>query len=353
MSKKKNTKIDVHARNVRGIGAVKYGSALLNDLEDTLGVSVGYAFFHSNFQFGEKLNIEREYISAYAFGQLSRLFELIFWRYKTRSSNDILVLGDLPLNTRSKQFVLFHQSLLFEKCELFKPSTWKFVLYKILFVLNLKNDDVILVQSETMKEKISSLVKSNVSVEVLETPQTLFSWLDFRRTSRNVCSFPDDKKINLIYPAAPYPHKNHSLVDEVQVSDDFNILFTCVGDEVTVESSRVTYLGALTQDEIYNHYAICDGLLFLSKSESLGIPLLEAVKCNLPIVCPYSEYTKWLEGKNCFFFDLDDPESFLASLQALEEKLKNGWWPNWDFDKAVASGSSNNLENILNIRKGE
>lgn len=347
MLSRNKIKIDIHASNVRGIGAVRFVTALLCSIEGSKNIRVANAFLYFNKQFGEKVTFERAHICTYPFGHISRFFELVFWKYKTKLSNDIIVLGDLPLNTSAKQFILFHQALLFESFKLLKPYTWKFLIYKLLLRFNLKDNDVLMVQSEQMKEKISALVKSDVEIIVLGTPRILFDWLDFRRLSRNESNSFSLKKINLIYPAAPYPHKNHSLVDEVEVSDDFNIFFTCDSSEINVNSSRVSCIGTLSQDQIYSYYSFCDALLFLSKSESLGIPLLEAIKCNLPIVCPRSDYTKWLEPDNCFFFDLEDPASFLVALETLSEKLASGWWPNWDFDEYITQSSSSKLENIL------
>ena len=351
MCVKNKIKIDIHASNVNGIGADRFIIALLHSIEETKSISIENAFLYSNSQFEKKVTFEKANIYTYPLGYISRLFELLFWKYKTNLSNDIIVLGDLPLNTSVKQFILFHQALLFDNSKLLEPYTWKFLIYRMLLRFNLKSNDVLMVQSVEMKEKISAFVKSDVEIIVLTIPKNLFSWLDFRRVSRSDSSINSRKKINLIYPAAPYLHKNHSLVDEVQVSDKFKIFFTCARSDVKVMSSRVSYVGTLTQAQIYSYYSFCDALLFLSKSESLGIPLLEAIKCNLPIVCPRSDYTKWLDPDNCFFFEHEDPQSLLTALEKLYEKLNSGWWPNWDFDEYIAKGPSTNLENILLNKK--
>jgi glycosyltransferase involved in cell wall biosynthesis len=347
MLSKSKLKIDIHAGNVRGIGAARFVAALLYSIEEVKSIKIANAFVHSNSQFGEKVTFEKENICTYPFGYFSRLLELIFWKYKTNLANDILVLGDLPLNTSARQFLLFHQALLFEGYKLLKPSTWKFLIFKILLRFNLKSGDVILVQSREMKDKISAFVNKDIEVIVLKTPKILFNWLNFRRISRRDSSIVSNKKVNLIYPAAPYPHKNHSLVDKVQVSDKFDIVFTCASSEINIKSSRVLCVGTLTQDQVRSYYSTSDALLFLSEAESLGIPLLEAMKCNLPIVCPRSDYTKWLDPENCFFFDLEAPQSLLIALYKLSEKLDSGWWPSWNFDKYFLDGASQNLENIL------
>ena len=65
----------------------------------------------------------------------------------------------------------------------------------------------------------------------------------------------------------------------------------------------------MSREAVFERYKNVDALLFLSSNESLGMPILEAISCNLPIICPYAEYTKGLNDENCFFFDLRDPST--------------------------------------------
>ena len=90
-----------------------------------------------------------------------------------------------------------------------------------------------------------------------------------------------------------------------------------------------------------------DALLFLSSNESLGLPIIEAIKCNLPIICPRAEYTGHLNANNCFFFEIDDPSSLERAIFRASEKISAGWWPNWSFDEITCRGSRTVIEDIL------
>jgi glycosyltransferase involved in cell wall biosynthesis len=76
-------------------------------------------------------------------------------------------------------------------------------------------------------------------------------------------------------------------------------------------------------------YSQVDALLFLSKDESYGFPLIEAMFVGLPIVCPDLPYARTLCGDHAFYFNPDQPESLRQALLALQLQLKKGWWPDW------------------------
>ena len=76
-------------------------------------------------------------------------------------------------------------------------------------------------------------------------------------------------------------------------------------------------------------YAQVDGLLFLSKKESYGFPLVEAMFVGLPIVCPDLSYARTLCGNQAIYFEPDQPESLLQALHTLQLRLDDGWWPDW------------------------
>jgi len=99
-----------------------------------------------------------------------------------------------------------------------------------------------------------------------------------------------------------------------------------------LKTKNAIFVGRITRKAVFEIYKTVDALLFLSSNESLGMPILEAIKCNIPIICPYAEYTKYLDPENCFFFELENPASLKAAIDAAERKLMNGWWPNWKFD---------------------
>ena len=77
------------------------------------------------------------------------------------------------------------------------------------------------------------------------------------------------------------------------------------------------------------------------------MPILEAISCNLPIICPYAEYTKGFNDENCFFFDLRDPSSLQLAIQTAKSKILNGWWPQWSFSESFKGERGLPIEKII------
>ena len=78
-----------------------------------------------------------------------------------------------------------------------------------------------------------------------------------------------------------------------------------------------------------NAYGAVDALLFLSKKESYGFPLLEAMFLGLPVICPDLPYAKTLCGNQAIYFDPDSIESLRTALVELTTLLSDNWKPDW------------------------
>ena len=71
-------------------------------------------------------------------------------------------------------------------------------------------------------------------------------------------------------------------------------------------------------------------MLFLSKEESFGFPLIEAMYLGLPIICPDLPFARVLCGDDAIYFNPDDIESLRLSILRLKNNLIDGWRPNWN-----------------------
>tara|TARA_B100000780_G_C20913237_1_gene363656 strand:- start:233 stop:697 length:465 start_codon:yes stop_codon:yes gene_type:complete len=151
----------------------------------------------------------------------------------------------------------------------------------------------------------------------------------------------------MVYPAAGYQHKNHLFVDHISHNENLEIIFTTAPGEITFASPHVTCIGKVSRAEIFEIYKDTDALLFLSSCESLGLPLLEAIKCNIPILCPNRDYSFNFPSENCIFFDINDPISIQISINKLRLRLASGWWPNWNFDKVFEKTDALTIGDIL------
>lgn len=332
--------------NVIGLGAEKFVSGLINQLSASDSIDVENLYLRKNISEKNSCYCRNPKYVAYRLGNISRIFEIITWKFLNKSKNNILVLGDLPLFSESKQFVLCHQGLMFEKYSILTLCFWKFLLFKLIFKCFLKRDDVVLVQTSDMADKIRAHINKNANVRIIEIKSSSFDWPNFRRVSRRVHNY-EMASVRLFYPAAPYPHKNHLALRNVKLDPNIKIFLTIDNHLLEGSSNNLEYVGRISREKVFDFYQEVDGLLFLSSCESLGMPILEAVKCNLPIVCPNLGYTAMLESADCFYFDLDDINSLNVAISEMKNKLHSGWWPNWDFETIFHDTNSLGLEEIL------
>jgi glycosyltransferase involved in cell wall biosynthesis len=91
----------------------------------------------------------------------------------------------------------------------------------------------------------------------------------------------------------------------------------------------INCVGHLSSAEMINAYGAVDALLFLSKKESFGFPLLEAMFLGLPVICPDLPYAKNLCGEQAIYFDPDSVESLRTALVELKRLLSDNWRPDW------------------------
>ncbi len=84
-----------------------------------------------------------------------------------------------------------------------------------------------------------------------------------------------------------------------------------------------------------DRYATVDGVMFLSTSESYGLPLVEAMACGLPVVCPDLEYARTICGDVAIYFDPNDVASLRAAVTELHRRLAAGWSPDWSLQEWI------------------
>ena len=338
--------LDIHLTNVNGLGAEKFVSGLVYHLLEGSSVAVKNVYASSKLQIPRHLKSSGVTFKVYRMSIFSRILEIVLWRYRHSQENDLLVLGDLPLNTSAKQYVLCHQSLIFKKFKFTSINFVKFFMFKLIFRIFLKKSDVVLVQSKEMADKFREEFGPQINVEIFDVTAEYFGWPPFHRSERHPV-LRDSESITLIYPSACYPHKNHKLLKLVNLEEKANVKLTITESEFGDASSELAFLGQISREEVFQLYKTVDALLFLSSNESLGMPIVEAVKCNLPIICPYAEYTNDLSDENCFFFDLNDPLSLQEAIQLARSKIIAGWWPQLSLIDPFQDRDRKRIEEII------
>ncbi len=125
--------------------------------------------------------------------------------------------------------------------------------------------------------------------------------------------------IRLFYPASYLPHKNHnilasaciySLLAEMNVA----IYLTTERRDIVFSSPSIFLLGRLPRSSCIQYLCESSALLFLSSYESLGLPLIEAVEAQKPIICLDRPYSRDLLGDSAYFYSENSPESLSIAI---------------------------------------
>jgi glycosyltransferase involved in cell wall biosynthesis len=247
----------------------------------------------------------------------------------------LLVLGDIPLRCVGRQTVFVQTPLLTNSAGTNRRiGATKYWIARCLFRLNARFASAFIVQTEAMKNALSETYPDIAGrLHVIGHPAP--EWLLSAGLKRNSLIPHDAPGLELFYPAAGYPHKNHRLLSQIDNNDrsawPISSLTLTIGEELHPNRSIgwIRCVGRLEPQAVLERYRTVDGLLFLSLSESFGFPLVEAMWIGLPIICPELPYSRILCGDEAIYFDPEDIGSLHTAVTELQARLEDGWWPNW------------------------
>jgi len=330
--------IRIHATNIAGIGAMQLVQSLLPAMEQTTGFDLttlympavgALATYASLRQTTDVVRTKRFLPNA-----VSRILECTLFARRFEGVGELLVLGDIPLRCKGRQTVFVQTPLLTSGGRsLRKIGAIKYAIARGLFRMNAGFASAFIVQTEAMKHSLSQTYPE-ISARIHVIGQPAPAWLLASGLRRTGITRQQDRGLRLFYPAAAYPHKNHRLLGEIEDGGGKwpieELLLTV--DRERNPNSKIQWIrcaGKLGPERVLGEYGTADGLLFLSLSESLGLPLLEAMYVGLPIICPDLPYARVLCGNEAIYFDSDDITSLHAAVVELHHRLRNGWWPNW------------------------
>ncbi len=143
-----------------------------------------------------------------------------------------------------------------------------------------------------------------------------------------------DGIFRLLYVSRYYPHKNHEyLVELAGRWKDFGsgkILLQCTVDPDSAPGRRlasrarslgvddmIELLGELTSDELARRYREADALIFPSRMETFGNPLLEAMAHGLPVLAADRPYAHEICGDSALYFSLDRVDDARRKIEQL------------------------------------
>jgi len=329
--------VRVHLTNVAGVGASQLLQSLLPELENCRGIVVEHIYLPDRGNLAKYHSVRAatvvEIYTRTLPNAISRLLECTLLASHFDGDSPLLVLGDLPLRCRGPQVVFVQTPNMLKPSQLrFGANSLKYWISRLLFRLGLNRVYAFIVQTDVMRKALEQSYP-DITGRVYVVAQPVPSWLlhcGLRRQGR----VPNPAQgLDLIYPAAGYPHKNHLLLSRLDPSGEWpvnKLILTLSGDaHPAPRLSWVQCRGFLSPSEMIAAYSTIDALLFLSKDESYGFPLVEAMFVGLPVVCPDLPYARTLCGDQAFYFHPDQPESLRTALLSLKSRLNEGWWPDW------------------------
>lgn len=128
----------------------------------------------------------------------------------------------------------------------------------------------------------------------------------------------------LVYPARRWAHKNHAVLFEAFAelraeTPDLRLVLTGRSHPDTGLPPGVDALGHVPADALADLYRRAAALVFPSRYEGFGLPVLEAMACGCPVACSDLEVLREVAGDAAVFFAPDRPESVAAGVrEALE-----------------------------------
>lgn len=327
----------VSLTNVTGLGASILATSLVTAFEasQTLQISKYYVpaageFAKCSANVTDKFEIYRRKLP----NSISRVLECTLLARYFDGPVPLLVLGDLPLATKAQQIVFVQSAhLISDVTTNGLLDRLRYKIARLIFRHNQRHVAAFVVQSEIMRNGLAETYQVD-SKRIHVVPQPPPAWLLESELVRRSMVRKRGERLRLFYPAAAYPHKNHDLLAGAQGDPSWpelieTLTLTIEPDLYPLTDSWIDCAGQLDTEAVIDAYLQFDALMFLSKTESFGFPLVEAMWVGLPIVCPDLPYARTLCGDQAIYFDPDSVESLKTALIVLRMQLDEGWWPDW------------------------
>jgi glycosyltransferase involved in cell wall biosynthesis len=300
-------KMSIVAYNINTGGGKTLLFGLLNNLPGNLDFTLYADSRLENEITNLNLNLCIKYIQNSLFSRLRAEYDI----WATARHGDItLMFGGLPPIIKNKSYIyLFLQNLNNIKNTPLNGYPWniylRIIFERIWLRLFVDNCNTIIVQ--TLHVKSALINKSFTSKRVLVMPFAEVCNAGPFDMPAQILNNVNSESFSFIYPASYEPHKNHKvllnawdllLTENITPKlfltlhdSDFNRLLNVIP---SCKKANIFNLGVLRHDLLLSIYQKYSCLIFPSKYESFGLPLLEATHFKLPIIAPELDYVREL-----------------------------------------------------------
>jgi glycosyltransferase involved in cell wall biosynthesis len=130
----------------------------------------------------------------------------------------------------------------------------------------------------------------------------------------------EEREPFLLYPARPWPHKNHARLLEAFAAlrgtrPQLRLVLTGGGlERLGPLPDGVTQLGSVSAERIVSLYRRAACLVFPSLYEGFGLPPLEAMACGCPVAAAAAGAIPEVCGDAAVLFDPTEPDSIAAGV---------------------------------------
>ena len=280
-------------------------------------------------------NFIYKYIKPTIYSRLSAEF----WLKKVVTKKDkVLFFGNMPPLFKSKGNAILYIQNRFLIDNIYKLRYLNFMqiirnLYERMWlILFFQNVNFILVQTKSMADtlKTSGLIGISNTQSILIEPFLPLDGFFCETDKKKNIEICYGEAYDFIYVASGNGHKNHInlivawcllaaeglfptlclTIDE----RDSPFLVDYIKDKIIKNNLKITNLGLVPQKDICEIYKISKALIYPSKFESFGLPLIEATKAGIAILASELDYVRDIVDP-VETFDPDSPISISRAVR--------------------------------------
>ncbi len=200
---------------------------------------------------------------------------------------------------------------------------WK--LYHTTYIpgrIALNSADIVATVSKTSAKEIIATKLTKRPIIIVSNSAESFS----KDTPKN--QIRDQKIKNLIYIGAFLPHKNvETLIKMMDLLPDKTLhLLSKISpdrqselEKIQPKNSNIFFHNGVSDEQYKKLLLDNSAMVFASKSEGFGLPLIEALSLGVPAVASDMEIFREVGGNGALFANPDSPEDFAQKVKELDD----------------------------------